>query len=132
MFACCKVVSAQAKLDCDIHEFEHVEGKMPAEFIPLACVVTLSGTGAEQFARWSIEVWDVDPQGKDKMTIANEGIEALAAFIKEMGMPTTFAELGADASDEVLHAIADTAVLTKTCAKHLSRNEIFDILVECR
>ena len=287
VFDCCKIVSAQAKLDEDIHAFEHVEGKMPTEFIPMACVVTLSGTGAEQnsggvitdearkekspyfgalpvwaaldpaytktvpemqfisgafdslshcmetyfgtpreqcasddinfaiqrniirnmrahaadpkdmharselvydsamgengvlkigkvgdfqchmiqhqygaythsnhglglaiihphlyrhlapaapeqFARWAVEVWDVDPSGKDEQTIANEGIDALAAFIEEMGMPTTFAEFETDTSDETLRAVADTAVLTAACAKKLTRDEIFDILLECR
>lgn len=287
VFDCCKIVSAQAKLDQDIHEFEHVQGNVPTEFIPLACIVTLSGTGAEQnsggvitdevrkvkgpflgalptwaaldpaltltvphmqfvsgafdslshcmetyfgtprdrnvsddmnfavqrniirnmralaedehdmhargelvydsamgengvlkigkagdfqchmiqhqygaythsnhglglaiihphlyrhlapaapeqFARWAVEVWGVDAKGKDDLTVANEGIDALAAFIKEMGMPTTFAEFNTDASDEVLRAVADTAVLTGACAKRLSRDEIFDILVECR
>ena len=61
-----------------------------------------------------------------------EGIDALAAFIAEMGLPTTFAELGADSSDETLRAVADTAVLMPTCTKPLTRDEIFDILVECR
>ena len=287
VFDCCKIVSAQAKLDEDIHEFEHVQGKMPTEFIPMGCVVTLSGTGAEQnnggvitdevrkvkgpflgalptwaaldpaytltvptrqfvsgafdslshcmetyfgtprerctsddinfaiqrniirnmyahvekpedmharselvydsamgengvlkigkvgdfqchmiqhqygaythsnhglglaiihprlyrhlapsapeqFARWAVEVWNVDPSGKDELTVANEGIDALATFIEEMGMPTSFAKFEMDASDETLRAVADTAVLTATCAKKLSRDEIFDILVECR
>ncbi|WP_304425696.1 iron-containing alcohol dehydrogenase [uncultured Adlercreutzia sp.] len=287
VFDCCKIVSAQAKLDEDIHEYEHVQGKMPTEFIPLACVVTLSGTGAEQnnggvitdevrkvkgpfigalpvwaaldpaytltvprmqfmsgafdslshcmetyfgtpregcvsddinfavqrniirnmravaadegdmharselvydsamgengvlkigkvgdfqchmiqhqygaythtnhglglgiihphlyrhlapeapaqFARWAVEVWGVDPTGKDDLTVALAGIDELAAFVKEMGMPTTFAELEGDASDETLRAVADTAVLTAGCAKKLTPEEIFEILVECR
>ena len=92
----------------------------------------LAPSAPEQFARWAVEVWGVSPSGKDELTIANEGIDALAAFIEEMGMPTTFAEFETDASDETLRAVADTAVLTATCAKKLSRDEIFDILVECR
>ena len=86
----------------------------------------------EQFALWAVEVWGVDPTGKDALTVANEGIDALAAFIVEMGLPTTFAGLGADASDETLRAVADTAVLTAACAKKLDRDEIFQMLVECR
>lgn len=287
VFDCCKVVSAQAKLDVDIAEFERVQGGQPTEFIPLGCVVTLSGTGAEQnaggvitdekthvkgppwgalplwaaldpaltltvpmrqfmsgafdslshcmetyfgtprtpnvsddislavqrnivrnmravaadensvearselvydsamgengvlkigkvgdfqchmiqhqygaythsnhgmglavihprlyrllapaapeqFARWAVEVWRVDPQGKDDLTVANEGIDALAAFIAEMGLPTTFADLGSDAPDETLRAVADTAVLTAACAKKLDRDEIYELLVACR
>ena len=48
VFDCCKVVSAQACLDEDIEQYEHADGRMPTEFIPMACIVTLSGTGAEQ------------------------------------------------------------------------------------
>lgn len=287
VFDCCKVVSAQACLDEDIDQFEHAQGKAPAEFVPMACVVTLSGTGAEQnngavitnevthvkgpfvgalprwaaldpaltltvphaqfmsgafdtlshcmesyfgtpreanvtddlnlavqrnvirnmravarddqdlaarselvydsamgengvlkvgkvtdfqchmiqhqygaythtnhgmglaviqpalyrhlapeareqFARWAVEVWGVDAQGKDNLTVALEGIDRLQAFIDEMGLPTTFATMGADASDETLRAVADTCVLTPGCAKRLDREEIFQILCECR
>lgn len=48
VFDCCKVISAQAKLDEDIFAYEYTKGSMPTEFIPLGCIVTLSGTGAEQ------------------------------------------------------------------------------------
>lgn len=287
VFDCCKVVSAQAKLDMDIEEYEHVQHKMPSAFIPLGCIVTLSGTGAEQnnggvitneethvkgpflgalpqwaaldpaltrtvprlqfmsgaydslshcmetyfgtprtgcvsddinfavqrniianmralatdpdndaarselvydsamgengvlkigktgdfqchmiqhqygaythtnhglglaiihphlyrvlapaapaqFARWAVEVWGIDPAAGDDLTKANAGIDALAAFTREMGLPTTFAELGGDASDQTLHAVADTAVITAACAKKLDRSEIFEILCACR
>lgn len=44
---CCKVVSAQTKLDEDIWEFEYVKGGKPSEFIPMGAVVTAFGTGAE-------------------------------------------------------------------------------------
>lgn len=43
-----------------------------------------------------------------------------------------FVKLGADASDEVLRAVADTAVLTAGCCRKLDRDEIFQILTECR
>ena len=92
----------------------------------------LAPQAPEQFARWAVEVWGVDASGKDDLAVATEGIEALAAFTREMGLPATFAELGGDASDETLRAVADTAVLTPGCAKKLDRDEIFQILVECR
>ena len=44
VFDCCKVVSAQAMLDEGIEKFEHADGKMPSSFIPMGCIVTLSGT----------------------------------------------------------------------------------------
>ena len=287
VFDCCKVVSAQAMLDEDIETFEHVDGKVPSSFIPMGCIVTLSGTGAEQnngavitneethvkgafvgalpswaaldpaltltvphaqfmsgafdtlshcmesyfgsprernvtddinlavqknvirnmrtvadddrdlnarselaydsamaengvlkigkatdfqahmiqhqygaythtshgmglavihpalyrhlapeapkqFARWAREVWDVDAESGDDLAVALEGVNRLQAFIGEMGLPTSFAEMGSDASDETLRKVADTCVLTGGCAKKLKRDEVFQILVECR
>lgn len=48
VFDCCKIVAAQAKLDEDIYDFERAQHKFPTETLPMACIVTLSGTGAEQ------------------------------------------------------------------------------------
>lgn len=44
---CCKVISAQAVLDEDIFEMEYSKGQFPTAGIPMAAVVTASGTGAE-------------------------------------------------------------------------------------
>ena len=44
---CCKIVSAQAKLDADIWDYEYAEHKLPTQFIPMGAVVTAFGTGAE-------------------------------------------------------------------------------------
>ena len=44
---CCKIISAQAKLDKDIWELEYTDHKQPTEFIPMGAVVTAFGTGAE-------------------------------------------------------------------------------------
>ena len=44
---CCEVVSAQAKLDGDLWDYEYSEKKVPTEFIPMGAVVTSFGTGAE-------------------------------------------------------------------------------------
>ena len=287
VFDCCKVVSAQAKLDADIYDYEYVQKKMPTEFIPMGCVVTLSGTGAEQnaggvitdearktkgaiwgalpkwaaldpaltltvpraqfmsgafdslshcmetyfgtprsrnasddvnlavqrnivrnmravaadendmyargelvydsamgengvlkigkttdfqchmiqhqygaythtnhgmglavihpvvyrrlapcapeqFAVWAEEVWGVSREGRDDLTVALDGVEALAAFVAEMGLPTTFSELGGTYDDETLRAVADTAILTPGCSKRFTPDEMFQILCECR
>lgn len=285
VFDCCKVISAQAKLSEDIDHYEHVQGKVPTEFIPMGCIVTLSGTGAEQnngavitneathvkgpfvgaladwaaldpaltltvphaqfmsgaydtlshcmesffgtpreanvtddmnlaiqrnvirnmrviaaddqnlearselvydsamaengmlkigkvtdfqahmiqhqygaythtnhgfglavihpalyrhlapeapaqFARWAREVWGATAE--DDLAAAREGIDALQAFTAEMGLPATFAEMESDASDDTLRKVADTAILTGGCVKKLERDEIFQILTECR
>ena len=84
-----------------------------------------------RFARFARNVWGIDPAGKSELKLAQAGVEALAAFIKEIGMPTTFAELGIPA-DTDLKAVADSTVLTGGCCKKLSREELLDILNECK
>lgn len=47
---CCKIISAQAKLEEDIWNMELKKGTFPNEFIPIGAIVTASGTGAEMNA----------------------------------------------------------------------------------
>ena len=78
-------------------------------------------SGAARFARWAQNVWGIAPQSSDEAT-ASAGVEALAAFIREIGLPTTFAELGILA-DTDYRAIADSANITAGCCKKLSHDE---------
>ena len=87
-------------------------------------------SGAARFARFAQNVWGVAPKGSIEETAA-AGIDALAAFIKEIGLPTSFAELGIP-DDTDFRAIADSTVLTPGCCKKLSHDEIYEILKECR
>ena len=87
-------------------------------------------SGAARFARWAQNVWGVAPKGSEEETAA-AGIDALAAFIKEIGLPTTFTELGIPA-DTDFRAIADSTNITAGCCKKLTHDEIYEILKECR
>ena len=87
-------------------------------------------TGAARFARFAQNVWGVEPKSSEEET-ALAGVEALADFIKEIGLPTSFAQLGIP-NDTDLRAVADSTVLTPGCCKKLSHDELYDILVECK
>ena len=86
--------------------------------------------GAKRFARWAQNVWGIAPEGSDEETAA-AGIDALAAFIGEIGLPTSFKELGIP-EDTDLRAIADSTVITPGCCKKLTHDELYEILCECR
>ena len=86
--------------------------------------------GAKRFARWAQNVWGIAPKATDEETAA-AGVNALADFIKEIGLPTSFAELGIPAGTD-LRAVADSTVITAGCCKKLTHDEIYDILVECQ
>lgn len=45
---CCKIVSAQARMDEDVWDAWYVHHRLPTDFIPIGTIVTASGTGAEQ------------------------------------------------------------------------------------
>ena len=54
--------------------------------------------GVERFARFAERVWGVAPGVAPRQTAA-EGIRRYKAWLKSIGMPTTFAELGAKEED---------------------------------
>ena len=86
--------------------------------------------GAARFARWARNVWGIVPKDSDEET-ALAGVEALAAFIREIGLPTTFAQLGIPA-DTDLRAIAESTNITAGCCRKLTGGEIYEILCECK
>ena len=86
--------------------------------------------GAVRFARFAQNVWGITPKETEEAT-AFAGVEALTAFIKEIGLPTTFAELGIP-EDTNLRSVADSTNITPGCCKKLTHDEIYEILLECR
>lgn len=86
------------------------------------------GEGSEKLARMAERVWNVE--GSTTEQTAALGINALEAFIREIGMPTRWAELGIT-DENVLRAAADTCLLMPGCCKQFSRDELFDVLKEC-
>ena len=84
-----------------------------------------------QFARLAVEVWDISPDDRSEAELAEAFVDALAAFIKEIGLPTTFADMNIPA-DTDYKAIADSMILTGGCAKRFTREELLEVLLECR
>ena len=84
-----------------------------------------------RFARFANVVWGIAPAGKTEEELALAGIDALADFIKEIGLPATLTEMGI-ADDRILRAVADTCILKEGCCKRLERDEIFALLQECK
>ena len=85
------------------------------------------GEGNEKLARMAERVWNVE--GSTTEQTATLGINALEAFIREIGMPTRWAELGIT-DENVLRAAADTCLLMPGCCKQFTRDELFEVLKE--
>lgn len=65
--------------------------------------------GMAKFARFARNVWHIDTAGMPDDVAALAGIDALAQFIAEIGLPPTLRELGA--TEDMIPKIAHSAVL---------------------
>ncbi len=83
-----------------------------------------------KFARYAKEVWKIDDNNLSDEELALAGINKLADFIKEIGLPTTLSKMGIT-DKEMLKKVADSCNITVGCCKQLTHEEIFDILLEC-
>lgn len=79
----------------------------------------------EKFTRFAKKVFGADT--------AEAGVEAMADFIKTCGLPTKMSELKSkvEITPEILRKVADTCNVIKCGPRELSRDEIYDILMEC-
>ena len=86
-----------------------------------------------KFARFARNVWGIDPAGKTEEEAAQAGILALEAFILECGLPTKLSQLRsrAEITPALLRQVADSCNLLPNGYKQLTRDEVYDILMEC-
>lgn len=85
--------------------------------------------GLEKFARFARNVWSICQKDSEEST-ALAGISALQSFIEEVGLPTSFSQMGISPNTDY-KAIADSVNITAGCCKKLTHEEILDILNEC-
>lgn len=86
--------------------------------------------GQSKFGRFAIRVWGISPEGKSKQELALAGIEALADFIKEIGLPSTLCQLGMN-DKSILKEIANSCNISLGSYKKMTYEEILSIFEEC-
>ena len=84
--------------------------------------------GLQKFRRFATEVWNVDPEGKTDEEIANEGLAAMEAWMRKLGVAMSLSELGA--TDDMIEGIADATFILDGGYKVLTRDEVVKILRE--
>lgn len=84
--------------------------------------------GLPKFKRFAIEVWKVNPEGKTDEAIAEEGLKAMEAWMKELGLAMNISELGV--KEDMIDGIADGTFILESGYKVLSREEVVAILNE--
>lgn len=121
--------------DWEVHHIEHQLGAytdcphgLGLAVISVPYYKYIYKYGIDKFVRFAKKVWKIDGEGKTKDEIALEGIDALADFIKELGIPTTLRELGA--TEEMLPLIARTTAKGGGY-KQMQESDVLSVLKEC-
>ena len=89
--------------------------------------------GLGKFMRFAERVWGLcreDYESDEEFALA--GVDALASFIKEMGLPTTLRDLGFGSDEhKMLKEIADSCFISQGAFRPLTNEEVLDIYEEC-
>ena len=86
--------------------------------------------GAAKFAKFAVNVWGISDEGKTEEETALAGVEALAGFIREIGLPYSLRELGIG-EDTDLKEIADSCAASAGSYRQMDHKEILEIFKEC-
>jgi len=84
--------------------------------------------GLEKFKRYAINVWGVNAAGKNALQIAEEGLGAMEAWMKKLGLVMNITDLGA--TKEMLDGITESTFVMQGGYKVLTKAEIKQILTE--
>ena len=82
--------------------------------------------GLKKFARFAVNVWGIAADGKSDRQLADEGLAAFEAWMREIGVSMNITELGA--TEEMLPKIADATFLLDGGYKQLTREDVLEIL----
>ncbi len=82
--------------------------------------------GTAKFARYAVNVWNVDPSGKTEMQTALDGLSAMEAWMKKIGLVMNITELGA--TRDMLDGMVKGTLIMDGGYKVLSEAEIREIL----
>ena len=84
--------------------------------------------GLAKFKRFAENVWNVDPKGKSEEEIAEEGLAAMEAWMKEIGVAMNIRELGV--TEEMLDGLVSSTLIMEGGYKVLKKDEILEIFQE--
>ena len=115
----------------------HMIGHAVGAFTEATHGMTLSGVSEayyrhimkyalKRFARFAHVVWEIPNEGKSDEQLASEGIDALAAWIKEIGAASEITSLGV--TEDMLDGIADATIILTGGYETLNHDEIVEIL----
>lgn len=132
-----RIIKLGKRMDFECHQMEHQLGAYTncnhgAGLAVLHPVYYrhIYKDGLSKFQKFAVNVWGISPDGKTSEELVRAGVEALADFIQEIGLPTTLRELGLDETID-LETIANSCNLAPGSYKKMTHEEILEIFREC-
>lgn len=86
--------------------------------------------GLPKFARFAENVWEIPRSGRSDEELALAGVDALAQFIREVGLPSILKELGVT-DRAMLKEIAYSCGISAGSYRQMTHEEILQIFEEC-
>ena len=81
--------------------------------------------GMPKFVRFAKVVWDVHPEGRNAEAIAEEGLQKMEAWMRELGLVLHLKELGA--ADDMLDDLVNGTRILNGGYRVLTREEVREI-----
>lgn len=132
-----RIIKLGKKCDFQAHQIEHQLGAFTdcnhgcgLAVIHPTYYKHICKDGLTKFKRFAVNVWGISENGKTDEKIALAGIDALADFIKKIGLPTTLRELGLH-DKNILPEIAASCNASPGSYGAMNKEKILDILNEC-
>ena len=132
-----RIIKLGKKMDFEVHQIEHQLGAFTdcnhgqgLAVISPVYYRHIYTYGLPKFVRFAKNVWNINIEGKKEDELAREGVEALADFIQEIGLPTTLKGIGIT-DKEILKPVAKSCNISVGSYKKMTHEEILQILEEC-
>ena len=84
--------------------------------------------GVRKFARFAVNVWDISPDGKNEEELAKEGLSAMEAWMKELGLAMKLSEIGV--TMEMIDDIVNGTLIMEGGYKVLSKEDVRTVLMQ--
>lgn len=84
--------------------------------------------GVKKFARFAVNVWDIDRNGKTDEQLAKEGLCAMEMWMKELGLAMKLTEIGV--TSEMLDDIVNGTLIMEGGYKVLSKEDVRNVLIQ--
>jgi alcohol dehydrogenase YqhD (iron-dependent ADH family) len=84
--------------------------------------------GLPKFVRFAKNVWNIQGEGMTDEQIAEGGLQALKAWMQEIGLPLTITQLGA--TEDMIPGITEGTICYPAGYLNLTKSDVTEILKE--